>query len=319
MHKNSLPLDLDIDQQRPQSLLQFVISLLDMSDMNTAQSEAWMLLEFVTGKERPYILTMDSTALLPAQLKKLEELCRLRREENKPLQYLLGGVQFGDLALSVQEPVLIPRPETEEWTLWLIEELKKGRFSHLNINNGGVILDLCSGSGCIGLALAKSFDGSQIVGVDKNAAAVELAQRNAQALGLNNTMFVENDLEVFLSGFLDNIALIVCNPPYITPSEMSGLAPELQWEDRDALVAGEGGLACYRALLRGIKKYVKQQKVTKLPVVVLEIGMRQRDAVIALFESAGFCVLGKKDFNGLDRVICAWEADMEIMNEVTDA
>jgi len=137
-----------------------------------AEQEAWWFLEHATGKTQSALLSDDTITLTPEQQKNLDTWVMQRVKEKKPIQYIIGNVPFCNLEILVKPPILIPRPETEEWVSWLIEQLAPVKDEPLQI------LDLGSGSGCIGLALAKALPQSTVIGLDKNPQAIELAEKN---------------------------------------------------------------------------------------------------------------------------------------------
>jgi len=265
-----------------------------------AESQAWQLLAFVTGLSRGMLLANPVRTLTLAQQDQLAGLVARRVQERMPLQYLLGSVPFLDLTIAVRPPTLIPRPETEEWVAWLINQLQPVRHEPLRI------LDLCTGSGCIALALAQAFPRAYVVGVDIAPEAVALAQENARANGVSNGEFVVGDVaSATLSLAPARFDLVVSNPPYITPDEFASLAPEVAaWEDKRALVASEHGLALYRALAKGLASWLDTQGILAkrgLPVFVCELGTDAR-SVESLFSPlfSGNVSL-HADLQGVDR------------------
>jgi release factor glutamine methyltransferase len=215
-----------------------------------AEQEAWWLLEAVTHKSKSQVLNGHVT-LTPQERDHLAILVTQRVREHKPLQYLLGSVPFCGLTINVRPPILIPRPETEEWVTWLIDVYHKAGIATFTA------LDLCTGTGCIGLALAKHFPLATVVGVDSNADAIALACENKCNNNLNNITFVTSNLYAALSStFTSN--LIVSNPPYLSSDEYDQLDADVRmWEDRDALVGGHNGMLFYREILQGVPKFLQ--------------------------------------------------------------
>jgi release factor glutamine methyltransferase len=252
-------------------------------DLQDAQAEAWLLLQKVTGLSRAALLIRMNRPLLAGQLQILQELCIERVGQRKPLQYILGTVPFLDLTIVVKPPTLIPRPETEEWVAWLIQQYAHSKQKPLKI------LDLCTGSGCIALALAKAFPAALVVGVDIAPAAVALAQANAASNATTNVQFVCADLWAGVAKG-EQFDLIVSNPPYITDVEFATLTPEVaQWEDKGALVAARNGLALYAAIAQKLIMHLDLKRGSfhnGRPLVVIELGA-DASAVRLLFEQAG--------------------------------
>lgn len=202
----------------------------------------------------------------------LEEWVRLRVEERKPLQYILGDVPFwkGELKISTREPILIPRPETEEICHWVVSQLQG--FS-------GRILDIGTGTGCIALALAKALPHSQVVGIDQSTIAVDLSRENSQTNQVSNVTFRNLEItsstspEDVLSGG-DMFDFVISNPPYVTELEWESLQPEVKlWEDTRALVGGPDGMEVYRNIARLLPGILKLS--SRHPVAVFEIGEAQ--------------------------------------------
>jgi release factor glutamine methyltransferase len=249
-----------------------------------ATQEAWLILEKVMDTTRTNLLSMATIALTPAQQKQLDFLLEQRVVHHQPLAYLLGSVPFCDLDIFVEPPILIPRPETEEWVTWLIEQLKRVQNEHFTI------LDLCTGSGCIALALAYAFPRATVIGVDNNPHALALANKNKKHLSITNVTFMCGDLFAALPHDF-TCDLIVANPPYITENEYSQLQPEVvNWEDKNALVARNHGLDFYQRIVQSAGRYLTAHSVfaaCDLPRIVLEVGMAP-ESVVAICRDAGF-------------------------------
>jgi len=238
-----------------------------------AEQETWWMLEHLTNKKRAELLLNSCLELTPAQHEKLELWIHERVTEHKPLQYILGSVPFCDLEILVRPPILIPRPETEEWVTWLIQKLEPVKDQKL------LLLDLCTGSGCIALALAKNLPNAHVIGIDKNPQAIVLAQKNQEHTQISNVTFMLSDMYEVLKPE-QQFDLIVSNPPYLAAHEFAGLDQSVRaWEDYNALVADDQGYALYDRLLSQAKKYLKNNSVlcdNAIPQVVFEIGIAQR-------------------------------------------
>ncbi|KKQ33527.1 MAG: Release factor glutamine methyltransferase [candidate division TM6 bacterium GW2011_GWF2_37_49] len=242
--------------------------LLTCGDKMLAEQEAWWLLQHITGKNRSELL-LDKYAKIPCeQADKFALLLDQRVVQNKPLSYILGYVPFCDLNILIEPPVLIPRPETEEWVCWLISVLKvagKKNFS---------VLDLCCGSGCIGLAVAKAFHQSHVFGIDISEHAINLSKLNKIENQLNNIEFIQSDM---FENLPENFTcdLIVSNPPYLSADEYVCLDADVRlWEDKNALVAGDAGMKFYETILLQASKYLNIYS-SDIPSIVLEIGPAQ--------------------------------------------
>jgi len=222
-----------------------------------------------------------------------ERYCALaaRRLSREPLQYILGEQEFMGLSFVVTPDVLIPRQDTEHVVL-----------EALSLCEGMRVLDLCTGSGCIAVSIAKLGKPASVTGADISGAALAVAADNARRNGVE-VQWVQSDMFASVEGEFD---LIVSNPPYIPPEQLSGLEPEVKdFEPREALYGGEDGLTYYRVLTReGARLLRSARNGDKGGILIVEIGFDQGVSVPALFREAGFCdVLVKKDYAGLDRVV----------------
>lgn len=267
-----------------------------------ATQEAWWMLEKITQKTRAQLL-MISEPLSSEQALELQSWALLRVRDKKPLQYILGSVPFCDLDVLVRPPILIPRPETEEIVMWVLRTLKPAQNYPLRI------LDMCSGSGCITLALAKHLPHAQVIGVDINPEAIALARQNQQHNDIPNAQFIQSDLFLELAG-QEPFDLIISNPPYISVQEYAALSEQVTlWEDRRALVARNQGLEFYAHISQQAPRYLDSQSVLLsmgLPQLVFELGC-QADATKRLLREAGFSKVSLyQDLQGARRWAAAW-------------
>lgn len=293
---------------------------------------SWWLLEAVTQIKKPQLLTQEIISLTPKQQKALVESVDKLVHEQMPLQYVLGSVPFNDLEIFVEPPILIPRPETEEWCINLMHQLQKLR------NKKIIILDLCSGSGCIAIALAKRFTQATVIGADINPRAVMLGKKNAQHNKVRNVEFLQSDLfssfdtlpyslklgrtlqdnsgpnrslrdwDKLLKGKRQQFDLIVANPPYIAPKDWKSLEPSVKnWEDKKALIAADNGLAIIKKIIDQSYAYLKDNiefLKKQIPQLVLEIDYYQAHSVTEYMKQAGFeNIQVHKDLEKKDRVV----------------
>ncbi len=213
---------------------------------------------------------------------------RIRRE---PLQYIFGETEFMGLPFAVTPAVLIPRQDTEH----LVSEA-------LACCEGARVLDMCTGSGCIAVSIAKLGKPASVTAADISEEALTVAESNAARNGAE-VAFVKSDMFAAIDGEYD---VIVSNPPYIPPEQLAGLEPEVKdYEPRIALYGGEDGLAFYRVLVcEGAKHLRRPADGRKGGILIVEIGFDQGVSVPALFREAGFSeVRVEKDYAGLDRVV----------------
>ena len=191
------------------------------------------------------------------------------------------------------EGVLIPRPDTETGVEQALAMLQKTPAPR--------VLDLCAGSGAIGLALKQARPDAAVVLVERSDAALRYCRENAQG----KAEVVQADLFGYEKTLPPEcFDCIVCNPPYVTETEYGSLGPELAFEPREALVAAEEGLAFYRYLARAYRR-----PLAPGGALVLEIGASQGAAVASLLTGCGWEEIGTvRDLGGNDRCVCARRA-----------
>ncbi len=242
------------------------------------EHECWRLLSLITNQSHTELILNKNFSLNDQQQLLLDDFIHQLTIENKPIQYIEGIVDFCGLSLYVEPPILIPRPETEEWTNWLIKKLHKKKEFPLTL------LDMCTGSGCIGLSIAYHCPWITVVGADHNPQALSLAQRNKKKLNLSNISFT-------MSSFFDNLKnkkfdCIVANPPYITNEEYKTLDPRVKlWEDKTALVTPEKGVYSYSKIFTGALHHLEEKSPlgSNFPRIIVELGT-QSDLVADCFE-----------------------------------
>jgi release factor glutamine methyltransferase len=270
-------------------------------DIVTRQQDAWWILEAITQKTEAQILAQKDFVLTRQQEIELEKWIDLHVNHAAPIQYLIGWVPFDDVQIFTRPPVLIPRPETEEWVIKLTEKLRAIK-TPLNI------LDIGAGSGCISISLAKALPHSKIYAVDISDEALQLIKENVAHNRVQNMYVLKSDLFAQLPKM--HFDLIVSNPPYIAPEEWHTLAPSVtKWEDKRALLGGKQGLEIINQIIEQTKIWLKQNGLMQqnnIPQLVLEIGYQQGAAVKKLCIDAGYTdVTIEKDLEGKDRVIYA--------------
>ncbi len=235
-----------------------------------------------------------------------------RRAKGEPLQYIIGRVDFLGLTINVGRGVLIPRPETELLAEEAIREVKnrienaegptENHKRQKAISDSEFrILDLCTGSGCVALALAREYPSAFVCGTDISKKAIRYAEENALINGVGNVTFFIGPLFGPIkkkSGF----DLIVSNPPYVKRSDIKELQREIrEWEPVEALDGGENGLDFYRKIFSDAGKYLRERGR-----IILELGFGQAGEVIAVAKESGFKNIEiKKDYAGIDRILKA--------------
>ncbi len=238
----------------------------------------WLLVE-VTGKKRTELENIDM--LTANQFEKAKEIAE-KMKDGMPLQYALGYTEFYGIRLNLNQNVLIPRPETE----LVAEEV---------INTeGNKILDLCTGSGAIAIAIASKKEGAQVTASDVSTYALDIARSNASLLGLKIDFRNGNMFEGVKGEKYD---VIVSNPPYIPSADIQKLEKKVKdFEPMLALDGGKDGLNFYRIIAKEYSNYLNDNGK-----LILELGIDESDKVAALFE--GKEVEIKKDYNGIDRIL----------------
>ncbi len=216
-----------------------------------------------------------------------------RRAHGEPIQYIIGYVDFYGLKINVGKGVLIPRPETELLVEEAIKQLKRFTVHGPRFT----VLDLCTGSGCIALALAKHLPQSIVYGVDRSEAAMVYATQNVIGNSIKNVHFKIGDLFEPVRNM--KFDCIVSNPPYIKRSEIKTLQKEVRdYEPIEALDGGQDGLDFYRRIFRKSPEFLKKDAV-----VILELGYDQADDIKEIARGAGFKELRFiEDYAGIHRI-----------------
>lgn len=259
---------------------------LRLTHSDSAKRDAEILLGFVTGRARTYLLAFGETPLTAEQVEQLTVLLS-RRERGEPVAYLVGEREFWSLPLSVSPATLIPRPDTECLVELALERLPATPCA---------ILDLGTGTGAIALALASERPDCQLTGIDLQPEAVALAQHNTQKLAINNARFLQGSWFTPVAG--QKFALIASNPPYIDEADPHLGQGDVRFEPGSALVAAEQGMADLAAIVQQAADYLEPQGW-----LLLEHGWQQGENVRTLLNAAGFiAVATHRDYGGNDRV-----------------
>ncbi len=279
-------------------LLRDAKSVLNQAGIESYGLDAEVLLSHVLNKDRVYLLTHPEYVLNEREALDFAKAVS-RRAKHEPIAYLTGRKEFMGLDFWVcdsdmpQSRALIPRADTETLVTTVIDAKPP------------YLLDLCTGTGCIGIS-ALVYGGCECcVAVDVDPTVLRIAQRNADELGVAEC-FQTLQMDILSDGWADQIAVtprfdaIVSNPPYITASEMNTLSPDVHdYEPHAALYGGEDGLIFYRLITReGIKL------LNKNGLLAFEIGAGQAKDVMQLLSDNGFVDIQlKTDLSGKDRVV----------------
>ena len=240
---------------------------------------------------------LASESLTAAQAERLEALT-VRREQREPLQYLCGRWPFLDFELAVGPGVLCPRADTE-----VVAEAAAQTLAGVKAPR---VLDLCAGTGCLGLGVKRFCPDARVTCVEKSPEAFHYLEQNVRSAlpgAVPAAQAVQGDLFTYWKTLPEGeLDLIVSNPPYLTAEEMQHLQPEVAQEPAMALEAGEDGLAFYR----GLAALHYRQALRPGGVLVLEIGWQQRQAVMELLAGNGWTDIEcRRDYGGNDRCIIA--------------
>lgn len=264
---------------------------LDKSGNEYAKYERKVLLEEVLGCNYMYML-MNGEKEVPADKEKQYMELIEKRCTHYPLQYLLGYAHFMDYTFYVNENVLIPRNDTEVLAECADEVLKQ----HFNECSNVKMLDLCCGSGCIGISLKLYHKQIELTLSDVSEKALDVTRNNLSKFNLDAEVLCGDLFDAF-TGKAD---MIVSNPPYIRHDIIGTLMPEVkEYEPMMALDGGDDGLDFYKRIIEEAPKHLYSKGW-----LMFEIGYDQRKAVKELMEEQGFLdVIVKKDYAGLDRVV----------------
>ena len=224
------------------------------------------------------------------KLEQAKEIIRIADERltGRPLWYVIGDTDFCGYTIKVDERVLIPRPETEEMVMMAVAAAEEGQN----------ILDLCTGSGAIAIAMYKELEKNgrkcKVTAVDISAEALELAKENAEA-NEADILFIQSDLFTRIRGRFD---IIITNPPYIPTATVETLQREVKdFEPRLALDGGEDGLDFYRRIAAEAGKYL-----TRGGMLIMEVGEGEAQEVVKMFKGHAYAMVSQ-DFNGVERYV----------------
>lgn len=277
-----------------QALLKWTADYLRGKGVESARLESEVLLAHVLNCPRIELIARSLEEPAEADRVRFRELIK-RRTDGWPVAYLVGQKEFYLLKFEVSPAVLVPRPETEMLVLEALRLLKPLKSP--------TVLDLGTGSGCIAVSVAHQKKDARVTATDISPDALDVAKRNAATHGVTDRVaFVQGDLfaAVPAGGTFD---LVVSNPPYVTPTELATLSPDVRdHEPRLALDGGPDGLAFYRRIAAGVGPVLKPGGS-----LLVEIGSTQDEAVRAVLGERPELELGPtlRDANKLPRVVTA--------------
>lgn len=280
------------DKKMIVDLINLGMKKLEEVGIDTARLDATLLLGKVIGKDRLYMLTNGSEEISLENERVYFSLIE-ERMKKKPMQYILGSVEFMGLELNVEEGVLIPRGDTEVLVERVLEDIQEE--SDINV------CDLCCGSGAIGIAIARFRKNIKVDSIDLFPIPEKITKENIEKLGLKERItFIKSDLLEEAIKEEKKYEIIVSNPPYIKEEEIKGLMEDVKdYEPHTALSGGEDGLIFYRRIVDESISVLKENGV-----LAFEIGHDQGKEVKDLMEAKGYKNIEVlKDLAGLDRVV----------------
>ena len=242
-----------------------------------AQLEAREIVCYVAGKTREEFFRDMSLYASDQVEERVKELTR-RRLEGEPVAYIIGEWEFYGLSLDVSREVLIPRMDTEVLS-------ERAILAARGAGEGCRVLDLCAGSGCVGLAIAANVPSCKVVLADNSEGALRVCRQNIRRCGLNDqvtSLFADAKLPPLPA--LWDFDVIACNPPYIPSGDIPGLDPSVKdYEPHEALDGGEDGLDFYRSVASKWKGAIRLGGR-----LLFEVGMGQATDVEAILSQNGF-------------------------------
>ena len=273
-------------------------TLLSTAGITNARLDAEVLLSHIIMKDRVWLITHRDDVLDDNHQREFADVIQ-RRTRREPLQHIIGNQEFWGLEFIVSPDVLIPRPETEfiiEAALAIVQDRNKPVR----------IIDLCTGSGCIAVSLAKELTAARVIATDASEKALAVARENTRRHGVSEHIrFLLGDLfepleELDIRGQID---IIVSNPPYVQAGDLSTLQPEVRdYEPEMALIAGPKGTEIAKRIIQLSPEYLK-----KNGALIMEMGLGQAEALTRMVEATG--AYGDrellKDLAGIERVIVA--------------
>ena len=276
-------------------LLAWAKQALDQAGVENASQESRWLVAHALGVEQHHLASRAEQPVADGTREQAEALVS-RRSAREPLQYILGTQEFCGLEFHVTPAVLIPRPETE---LLVQEALRVVDF-----NKEAVLVDVGTGSGCVGVTLATILGKTRVLAVDRSPEALAVAKANGERHGVGDRIeWVEGDLLLSLRdrGLAGKVDVIVSNPPYIAETDWLDLQPEVRdFEPRSALIGGPTGTEFHERLLRESMEFLAPGGT-----LVMEIGQGQLPVVQRMAEQTGGyeALRAVKDEAGIERVV----------------
>lgn len=272
--------------------------ILKRGGIESAAFDAWRLLEHICSVSRTDVIVNPLSAKVGKEDEDAFISACQRRADGEPLQYILGKWEFMGLEFEVNPSVLIPRADTETLVEYILSKY----------SGAPRILDMCCGSGCIGLSVKHFLPECDMTLADISKDALNAAQKNARMLGLDVKIMQADAKLGFEEYFSENtFDIIVSNPPYIKSKDMQKLSREVLREPHIALDGGEDGMDFYRALVTGWEPALK-----KGGEMILEAGFDTAKSIYSLFAECGYSdIVKRRDLGAITRLVAAkrglWE------------
>lgn len=274
-------------------LKKMLVNMLKYANIPDYEFDVNCMIEQVTGMSWHRILVKQEN-FSSAQMQELLAMTE-RRISGEPLQYILGEWEFYGMRLFVGTGVLIPRADTE----LLIDTV----LDLYQDKNNLKILDLCTGSGCIALALRKYIPNAEITGIDISERALYYAEKNKNYHGLDINFMLGDVLDDAVAQKFENLDLLISNPPYLTRQEMENLQKEVSYEPVSALAGGFDGLDFYKNITSIWKNRLKQNGL-----LIYEIGCQQGNSVAEILKINNFeNIRVMQDLEHRDRVVLGFK------------
>ena len=271
--------------------LKTLIEKLKQTEIEEPVLKAKMLVANVLEQKKEYLIVNEDQELTSKQIDKINEGLE-KLIQGMPIQYITKSQEFMGLDFYVDENVLIPQPDTEI----LVEEVITIINNNLS-NKRPKVLDLCTGSGAIGISLAKNHNIKKLVLSDISSKALNVASLNCKKQNIENVELIESDL---FNNIKEKFDIIVSNPPYIETNVIGTLSKEVKCEPLIALDGGQDGLNFYKRIINDAYKCLEPEGY-----LCFEIGYDQKDKVIGLIEKSKKYkkIYTKKDLANNDRIV----------------
>jgi release factor glutamine methyltransferase len=279
-----------LDGENVYTLLKTAEKFLKSKSLSEPKSDAEVLLSFVLQTKRSQLPLLRSQKPTDKQILQYENYV-LKRSSREPVAYIIGLANFMGFEFKVDKNVLIPRPETEILVEVTLKIARK--------KNTKSVLDLCTGSGCIAVSLAKSGVFEDIVASDVSINALAIAKENALINNVFNIKFIESDIFEKIPDC--KFDMIVSNPPYVTEYEYTDLEPELKFEPKRALIAQDDGLFFYKEIVANTTKYLNVNGY-----ILLELNSNKAEDIRQIFLDNKYADIEIiNDYCGLPRILKA--------------